>query len=207
MTPACVGCYNRLTMLEFRILGPLEVRERVGRQIKLGGPPQRALLVALLLRAGRVVPIEQLVDVALRRGAAEDGDDIAPERRSSRSARRSGPTSWSPDRPGYALQVATPDQVDASPIRGCSWRTRASCVARRASSAARRGARPLEGPTVGRLHLRRLRPAPQTAPRGASPSERQRIESTSSLTDRPRPSPNSNRSSRSIHYASGCVSC
>ena len=48
-------------MLDFRILGPLEVRDGDGA-IALGGPRQRALLVALLLRAGQVVPTEQLVD-------------------------------------------------------------------------------------------------------------------------------------------------
>lgn len=48
-------------MQEFRILGPLEVRSEEG-PIALGGPRQRALLAALLLRAGHVVPTEQLVD-------------------------------------------------------------------------------------------------------------------------------------------------
>ena len=48
-------------MQEFRILGPLEVTSEEG-PIALGGPRQRALLAALLLRAGRVVPTEQLVD-------------------------------------------------------------------------------------------------------------------------------------------------
>jgi predicted ATPase/DNA-binding SARP family transcriptional activator len=42
----------------FRILGPLEV-EGVSA---LGGPKQRALLARLLLQAGRVVPVERLVD-------------------------------------------------------------------------------------------------------------------------------------------------
>ena len=48
-------------MQEFLILGPLEVRSEEG-PIALGGLRQRALLAALLLRAGRVVPTEQLVD-------------------------------------------------------------------------------------------------------------------------------------------------
>ena len=48
-------------MQEFLILGPLEVRSEEG-PIGLGGRRQRALLAALLLRAGRVVPTEQLVD-------------------------------------------------------------------------------------------------------------------------------------------------
>ena len=48
-------------MQEFRILGPLEASGEDG-PIALGGPRQRALLAALLLRAGRVVPTDQLVD-------------------------------------------------------------------------------------------------------------------------------------------------
>ena len=48
-------------MQEFRILGPLEVRGAAG-PLALGGPRQRAVLAALLLRAGRVVPTDQLVD-------------------------------------------------------------------------------------------------------------------------------------------------
>jgi DNA-binding SARP family transcriptional activator len=97
-------------MLDFRILGPLEVRDEQA-VIALGGPRQRALLVALLLRAGRVVPTEQLVDelygeeppktattslqnavVALRKAL---GTDVLVTRA-----------------PGYVLQVAR-DQIDA----------------------------------------------------------------------------------------------
>ena len=48
-------------MREFRILGPLEVVED-GRPVALGGPRQRAVLAYLLLRAGRPVPTEQIVD-------------------------------------------------------------------------------------------------------------------------------------------------
>ena len=48
-------------VLEIRILGPLEASVE-GTPIPLGGPRQRALLATLLLRAGRVVPTEQLVD-------------------------------------------------------------------------------------------------------------------------------------------------
>jgi DNA-binding SARP family transcriptional activator len=47
--------------VEFRILGPLEVRAD-GRPLALGGIKQRALLAALLLNAGRVVPADRLVE-------------------------------------------------------------------------------------------------------------------------------------------------
>ena len=54
------GCYN-LHMLEFKILGPLDVSSDQG-PLKLGGSKQRALLAMLLVNAGRVVPTDTLVD-------------------------------------------------------------------------------------------------------------------------------------------------
>jgi DNA-binding SARP family transcriptional activator/tetratricopeptide (TPR) repeat protein len=47
--------------MEFRLLGPLEARER-GRLVDLGTPRVRTLLAALLLQANRVVTIDELVD-------------------------------------------------------------------------------------------------------------------------------------------------
>src|SRR5918995_986702 len=49
-------------MLEFRVLGPLEVWDDE-RALQLGGPKQRALLALLLLDAGRVVSTDRLIDV------------------------------------------------------------------------------------------------------------------------------------------------
>ena len=49
-------------MLEFRLLGPLEV-EREDGVLHLGGQRQRAVLAALLLRPGEVVASERLVDL------------------------------------------------------------------------------------------------------------------------------------------------
>src|SRR5205823_12168751 len=51
----------RLALVEFRILGPLEVVQE-GRPVPLGGPKQRATLAILLLHANRVVPVERLAD-------------------------------------------------------------------------------------------------------------------------------------------------
>jgi DNA-binding SARP family transcriptional activator len=48
-------------VLEYRVLGPLEVVGEDG-PIRLGGPRQRATLAILLLAANRVVPVERLVD-------------------------------------------------------------------------------------------------------------------------------------------------
>ena len=55
-------------VLEFRLLGPLEVVGGDGT-LQLGGPKQRATLAILLLGANRVVPVERLAD-DLYRGAA-----------------------------------------------------------------------------------------------------------------------------------------
>lgn len=48
-------------MLEYQLLGPLEVR-RAGEPVVLTAPKVKALLVQLLLRADEVVPTEHLVD-------------------------------------------------------------------------------------------------------------------------------------------------
>src|SRR5262249_1072849 len=50
--------------LEFRILGPLEVRLN-GAAVRVGGPKQRALLALLLCNANRVVSRDQLIDELL----------------------------------------------------------------------------------------------------------------------------------------------
>ena len=50
-------------MLEFRLLGPLEVVDADGRSVPLGGQKQRALLALLLLNANRVVSTDRLLDV------------------------------------------------------------------------------------------------------------------------------------------------
>lgn len=47
--------------LDFQLLGPLRVR-RDGREIDLGRPQQRAVLAALLLTPGQLVPTDRLVE-------------------------------------------------------------------------------------------------------------------------------------------------
>jgi DNA-binding SARP family transcriptional activator len=49
------------TSMEFRLLGPLEVRCD-GADVAIASPKQRAVLAALLLDAGRVVPVDRLID-------------------------------------------------------------------------------------------------------------------------------------------------
>lgn len=52
---------GRVAVVEFRILGPLEVVDQ-GRPVALPGSRERAVLVLLLLSANRVVPAEHLVE-------------------------------------------------------------------------------------------------------------------------------------------------
>jgi DNA-binding SARP family transcriptional activator len=47
--------------VEFRILGPLEVRHE-GRPVQIGGAKERALLALLLLQAGEQVSVDRLID-------------------------------------------------------------------------------------------------------------------------------------------------
>jgi DNA-binding SARP family transcriptional activator len=47
--------------LDFRLLGPIEVRSG-GEPLPLGGPKQRALLALLLVDAGRAVSTDRIVD-------------------------------------------------------------------------------------------------------------------------------------------------
>src|SRR3954471_18674276 len=49
-------------MLEFRILGPLEVIDD-DRRIELGGARQRAVLAILLLHRGETVSVDRIVDL------------------------------------------------------------------------------------------------------------------------------------------------
>jgi DNA-binding SARP family transcriptional activator len=48
--------------MEFRILGPLEVR-RDGQALALGGTKQRALLAILLIQANKVVAVDRLAEL------------------------------------------------------------------------------------------------------------------------------------------------
>jgi len=48
-------------MMEFRVLGPMEVLDDA-RRLELGGPKQRSLLAALLVHANEVVSAERLID-------------------------------------------------------------------------------------------------------------------------------------------------
>ncbi|MGH3137141.1 MAG: BTAD domain-containing putative transcriptional regulator [Gaiellaceae bacterium] len=97
-------------MLEFRILGALEVSDETG-PIALGGQRQRALLAALLLEAGRVVPTERLVDQLWGEGAPKTAT-TSLQNSVSRLRKELGPDVLETRAPGYVLRVS-PEQVDA----------------------------------------------------------------------------------------------
>jgi len=97
-------------MLEFRILGPLEVVGSTG-PVQLGGPKQRATLAILLLNANRVVSIEALAD-QLYAGRAPVTAATQVHRQISELRKVLGRDATIETRsPGYALHVAS-EQLD-----------------------------------------------------------------------------------------------
>ena len=102
-------------MLEFRILGPVEV-VRDGRPVPLGGAKQRALVADLTLHANEVVSADRLIDdlwgeeqpgtashmlhvyvSRLRKTLEDHGRDVLVTRP-----------------PGYELRLKPPDELDAT---------------------------------------------------------------------------------------------
>jgi DNA-binding SARP family transcriptional activator/class 3 adenylate cyclase len=99
-------------LLEFRVLGPLEV---VGEQgaLELGGPKQRATLAILLLSANRVVSVDRLAD-ELYAGAAPVTALKQVQRQVSDLRKLLGPAAAIETRPpGYTIRLAA-EQLDLS---------------------------------------------------------------------------------------------
>ncbi|BCY08644.1 AfsR/SARP family transcriptional regulator [Actinoplanes sp. L3-i22] len=102
--------------MEFGILGPLEVRDHDSRTA-LGGTKQRRIVATLVLNAGRVVSLNELVD------AVWDGEPPATARKQIQnavSALRRTPVgqALSAAGPGYVLRVPA-EQVDAGRFEHC----------------------------------------------------------------------------------------
>lgn len=92
-------------MLEFRILGPLEVVGEAG-PIPLAGPKQRATLAILLLNANRVVSVERLAD-DLYSGAAPVTAVTQVQRQISDLRKALGSASVIETRsPGYVIRLS-----------------------------------------------------------------------------------------------------
>jgi DNA-binding SARP family transcriptional activator len=99
-------------MLEYRILGPLEVVAD-GAPLTLGGPKQRATLAILLLEANRVVSVERIAD-ELYQGRPPVTAVTQVQRHVSELRRLLGPTARIETRaPGYRIRVER-DQLDLS---------------------------------------------------------------------------------------------
>jgi DNA-binding SARP family transcriptional activator len=97
-------------VLEFRILGPLEVVGEHG-PVRLGGPKQRATLAILLLNVNRVVSVDRLAD-DLYSGAAPVTAVTQVQRQISELRKALGAESLIETRsPGYVIRLQ-PDQLD-----------------------------------------------------------------------------------------------
>jgi DNA-binding SARP family transcriptional activator len=101
-------------MLEFRILGPLEVWDGE-QQLPLGGPKQRGVLALLLLDAGRVVSSDRLIDLLW-------GEQPPPtaagslQNHVSQLRKVLGADLLTTTPPGYRLEIAA-EQVDLERFR------------------------------------------------------------------------------------------
>src|SRR5262245_60488125 len=110
------GCLGTLGLVEFGVLGPLEVRAAAGAvPIRRGYP--RTLLIALLLRPGQVVPSERLIDLLwcdeLPRNPANALQiQVSYLRKCLGSAEPEGASLLATRGSGYALLVE-PDRIDA----------------------------------------------------------------------------------------------
>jgi DNA-binding SARP family transcriptional activator len=96
-------------VLEFRILGPLEVLDG-DRPVRLGGAKQRATLAILLLHANRVVGVERLAD-DLYAGAPPVTAVTQVQRQVSELRKVLGAAAIETRSPGYVLHVE-PEHLD-----------------------------------------------------------------------------------------------
>jgi DNA-binding SARP family transcriptional activator len=90
-------------MLEFRLLGPLEVRADEG-SVPIQGQRQRALLALLLLRANHVIPSETLVDLLWGERPPRTAA-TALQNAVSQLRKALGPSVLLTEPPGYRLSV------------------------------------------------------------------------------------------------------
>jgi DNA-binding SARP family transcriptional activator len=120
-------------VLEFRILGPLEVAENGA--IRLGGPKQRATLAILLLNANRVVSVERLAD-DLYWGTPPVTAVTQVQRQVSELRKALDAASAIETRsPGYVIHVA-PEQLDLNRFERLTARATHALAQGEAQSAA-----------------------------------------------------------------------
>src|SRR3954454_2607755 len=100
----------KVSVPEFRILGPLEGVADDGEPLPLGGQKQRAVLALLLLRANRVVPTDFLIDALWGENPPRTATTSL---QNSISALRKvvGPEALLTRPPGYSL-IVSPEPFD-----------------------------------------------------------------------------------------------
>src|SRR5580658_5036401 len=103
--------------MEFCLLGPLEVRWR-GQALAIRGGKQRALLAALLLRAGHVVSLDELAEVLWateppRSARVTVQNYVKRLRQELARAGAAGKDRITTRSPGYVLRAAA-DEVDVT---------------------------------------------------------------------------------------------
>ena len=155
-------------LMEFRVLGPLEV-VRQGRALEIGGGKQRTLLAALLLHANEVVSTDRLIDELWGERAPATAPKIVQGYVSrlrkvlavetSRQDRAAGRSILLTRPPGYVLRLER-GQLDADRFAALLAEARAALAAGggRRLDASPRGAWSLARPAARRLRLRLVRP-------------------------------------------------
>jgi DNA-binding SARP family transcriptional activator len=126
--------------MDFRILGPLEVRSS-GHSLPLGGPKQRAVLALLLLGANRVVSRERLIAELWPDAPGRDSEHALTLQisrlRKALSAAGDGEARVVTRAPGYILRVER-DELDLDRYERLVAAGRAALQARDAESAVAR---------------------------------------------------------------------
>jgi DNA-binding SARP family transcriptional activator len=116
--------------LEFRILGPIEVRSN-GEALQLGGPKQRALLALLLVDVGRAVSTDRLIDALWGehppKTAATSLQNFVSQLR-----KLLGPDVLVTKPPGYLLRV-DPSRLDAARARALADEAKTATPDKRAA--------------------------------------------------------------------------
>jgi DNA-binding SARP family transcriptional activator len=115
-------------MIEFRVLGPLEILDS-GEPIALGGRKQRMMLAMLLLEAGRVVSSDRLID-AIWGDEPPRTATTSLQNSISQLRRRLGPDILVTRPPGYQLKIE-PEQLDLARCRRWLEEARGAAPARR----------------------------------------------------------------------------
>ena len=165
---------RRWRAMDFRILGPLEVRAH-GRRLALGGPKQRALLAILLLQADRVVSRDRLIEELWADdppAAARHALEVNVSRlRKALAANGAGDSALVTRAPGYVLHVA-PGELDLWRFERLVEDGRRALERgrpRRRGEGAAGGRGPVARAAAGGSGVRAVRARGRRAARGASP--------------------------------------